>query len=131
MLREYYDYIRETGAKEQQDRISEVRKEISGMDELFDAEAKLNRRLITMMPGMSSPEERQKLRTERQKIEEQKKELLYMNGYPDDFLNRKYRCDICRDSGYTDDGRNCTCCRQRAEEAYKWNLGRGVDRNSQ
>ena len=37
--------------------------------------------------------------------------LLAKNGFPADFTDLKYDCDICLDSGYTDNGM-CTCYRQ-------------------
>jgi hypothetical protein len=35
-------------------------------------------------------------------------------------MDRKFKCDICRDTGYTDDGMVCGCAKERAEEAFRW-----------
>ena len=51
-------------------------------------------------------------------------QLLAENGFPAGYLNRKYRCDICKDTGYTDEGMVCSCCRQRAAEAYDWHTNK-------
>ena len=56
--------------------------------------------------------------------EEQKKQLLTVNGWPADYLSRKYRCGKCRDTGYTDEGMVCSCCRERAAEAYEWHTNK-------
>ena len=90
------------------------------MDELFEKEKDINLRLLSIKPGEKSREARASLKTERQALEQKKKELLRGAGYPEDYLERRYRCDICRDTGYTDEGMVCSCCKARAEEAYKW-----------
>jgi len=41
-----------------------------------------------------------------------KKSLLSKHGYPEDFLDPKYKCQICRDTGYTEHGK-CRCFQQR------------------
>ena len=71
-----------------------------------------------------APGERQRLRAERIAIEESKKQLLTANGWPADYLNRKYRCEICKDTGYTDEGMVCGCAKERAAEAYEWHTNK-------
>ena len=51
------------------------------------------------------------------------RQLLAGAGMPADALETRYRCPICRDTGYTDEGMVCSCCRQRAEEAFRWHTG--------
>ena len=90
------------------------------MRDLFSEETRLNSAVVSMKPGPEARDNRQRLRESRKELEEQKKELLRKNGYPEDYLDKKFRCGICRDTGYTDEGRVCTCAKERAEEAYKW-----------
>ena len=73
-----------------------------------------------MKPGPDAAAGREVLRERRMELEERKKALLRRAGYPEDHLDRHYRCGICRDTGYTDEGRTCTCAKERAEEAYEW-----------
>ena len=120
VLKEYYDYIRQEAERERKSRTGEVRHRIRGMKELLASEAALNNSLIGLTPGPDSREKREQMRVRRLEIEREKKELLVQNGYPEDYLERKYRCGICKDTGYTDEGRTCTCARERAEEAYRW-----------
>ena len=124
VLADYYEYIRTGEENAQKARVGEVLLKVPEMKDLFEAESRLNRRLLSMKPGSADPGARQMLRTERTEIEERKKQLLTENGFPDDYLNRKYRCGICRDTGYTDEGMVCSCARQRAEEAYEWHTGK-------
>jgi DnaD/phage-associated family protein len=118
VLREYYDHIRAEEDKKRASRTEEIKRNIPEFQKLLDEESKLNLEMISIDP--SSQDKRERIRNNRKKLEEKKIDLLTENGYPADYLNKHYRCDICRDTGYTDEGRVCTCCRERAEEAYKW-----------
>ena len=120
VLADYYEYIRTEDEKAREARVAEVLRRIPEMRSVFEAESNVNSRMLSLRPGADSLDARQRLRAERIAIEENRKELLTGNGYPADYLSRKYRCSICRDTGYTDEGMVCSCCRERAAEAYKW-----------
>lgn len=120
VLSDYYEFLREEGLKDQKRRIAEVISKVPGMEIALDAENKLNSRLMSLKPGGMSRDERQLLRAERHRLEDNKKELLGSGGFPEDYIDRKYKCDICRDTGYTDEGLVCGCAKERAEEAFKW-----------
>lgn len=120
VLADYFEYLRGEEEKLRRSRIEEVKKAIPGMDRLFEKENAINERLLSMKPGDGNLDMRQSLRVERHQAESEKKLLLEAAGYPKDYLNRQFRCDICRDTGYTDEGMVCSCCRERAEEAYRW-----------
>ena len=120
VLADYYEFIREEDEKKREARIAEVLRKVPGMKEIFDAESSVNSRLLSLRPGSDNLDARQRLRAERIAIEESRKQLLAENGFPGDYLARKYRCSICRDTGYTDEGMVCSCCRERAAEAFRW-----------
>lgn len=120
VLADYYEYIREKDEKEREERIEEVLSRIPEMRDVFEAEGRVNAKMLSLRPGADNLDARQRLRAERIAIEENRKQLLSANGYPADYLTRKYRCGICRDTGYTDEGMVCSCCRERAAEAYRW-----------
>lgn len=44
-------------------------------------------------------------------IESKKKSLLLQNGFPDDYLDEKYTCPYCHDTGYVS-GKKCVCFNQ-------------------
>ena len=123
VLADYYEYIRMTDENEQKARVGEVMLKVPEMKKLFEEESRLNGRMLSLRPG-GDLDSRQRLRAERIEIEERKKQLLAENGFPAGYLNRKYRCDICKDTGYTDEGMVCSCCRQRAAEAYDWHTNK-------
>jgi len=120
VLADYYEFIRNKDEKEREERIMEVLRKVPEMKGLFEAESRVNSKMLSLRPGSDNLDARQRLRAERIEIEESRKQLLTANGYPSDYLTRKYRCSICKDTGYTDEGMVCSCCRERAAEAYKW-----------
>lgn len=124
VLADYFEYIRTTEEKALESRTEKVLAKVPEMKEIFEAERSLSMRLLSMKPGKEGADGRQRLRAERVAIEEKKKQLLAENGFTEDYLNRRYRCGICRDSGYTDEGKVCSCCRERAAEAYEWHTGK-------
>ena len=120
VLADYYEYIRNEDEKAREARIAEVLRKVPEMKEVFEAESRVNSKMLSLRPGSDNLDARQRLRAERIAIEEGRKQLLVGNGFPADYLTRKFRCGICRDTGYTDEGMVCSCCRERAAEAYRW-----------
>lgn len=55
------------------------------------------------------------VRSELDQISEQKKRLLREHGYPEDYLDEKYECPLCRDTGYIGN-QKCRCFRRREIE---------------
>lgn len=128
VLREYFDYIRAREEEDRNSRIEEVKTKIPEMRQLMDMENRINQEMINLDPSMADRVKRSELRQKRRNLEDKKEELLTQHGYPADHLRRHYRCDKCRDTGYTDEGMVCTCCRERADEAYIWIQERGQNR---
>jgi len=124
VLTDYYEYIRTEDEKAREARIGEVLIKAPEMRDLFEAESRVNAKMLSIRPGSANLDERQRLRAERLRIEDNKKQILTANGFPADYLNRKFRCGICKDTGYTDEGMVCSCCRERAAEAYEWHTNK-------
>ena len=120
VLRDYYTYLRDEEDIRYKERVAEVKEAVPAIRNLFAEETRINSEVITMNPGPEARERRQRMKERRQELENSKRRLLKQNGYPEDYLERKFRCETCRDTGYTDEGRICTCAKDRAEEAYKW-----------
>lgn len=120
VLNDYFEYIRKEGEAEQDARIAEVKAKIPEMEAIFEAESRMNQSLLSIKPGADSSDARNELKAQRLALDKRRKDLLDANGYPEDYLSRRYKCSTCRDTGYTDEGMVCSCCRERAEEAYKW-----------
>lgn len=56
------------------------------------------------------------LREELAALGEERRQLLFAHGYPEDYLDPIYSCPDCKDSGYTKDGK-CRCFKQAAINA--------------
>ena len=121
VLGAYYDYIRNQSELEYQEHLDEARK-IPQMADILKLESELNKAMMTIEFGSNIKEKKKIQMEKRNKLEKKKRELLLQSGYPEDYLEKKYRCEKCRDTGITDDGQFCSCKRQRIEEAYEWNL---------
>lgn len=124
VLREYYEFIRQESERAQDARIDEVCGKVLALRDLFEFENKLNAEMMSTVLTPENREQRLLMRNQRKELEEEKKMLLRENGYSEDYLSRKYRCSVCKDTGITDDGRVCVCSEARAREAYRWNLER-------
>ena len=83
------------------------------------------------LKGPEGLEERiAKIKNENLVLQEAKRELLVQNGYPSDYLDIKYSCEKCNDTGYV--GINMCSCMKKAlvKEAYAQS-GLGKVLNSQ
>ena len=119
-LKDYYEYIKAEDEKKYKTRNEEIAAAIPEIEAITNRIKELTRDVINIAPGKASKEKREENRKERHSLEKKKRSLLVKRGYPEDYLERKYRCSACKDSGYTDEGRTCSCAKQRAEEAYEW-----------
>lgn len=124
ILKEYYDYLRSEADRIQDAHIDEACENILEMRELFELENNLNQDMLKLDFSGDGRAKRLLNREQRKSLEEEKRRLLVQNGYSEDYLEKKYRCEECKDTGVTDDGRVCACSQARAEEAFKWNRTR-------
>ena len=72
------------------------------------------------------------LRSEIDRLEKRKMELLAENGFSEDFLEEKHVCPYCKDTGFIDGTKRCHCLRQRIlREIYKQsNIGDILEREN-
>jgi DNA replication protein DnaC len=120
VLTDYYEFLRNEGERDQKRRIAEVIRAVPAMETALRAESDLNSKMMSLRPGDVGRGDRERLREERARLEETKRELLEAGGFPADYINRKYKCGICKDTGYTNEGMVCSCAKARAEEAFRW-----------
>lgn len=50
-------------------------------------------------------------------LKDRKKFLLRSKGYPDDYLEQKYECNTCKDTGFVN-GKRCRCFEQKLINVY-------------
>lgn len=100
---------------EQEARIDEIYKRLPVIKELDDS---ISTRAVSCARRLldGDQEALKELRGEIADLKEQKGVLLRSLGYPVDYMEMRYRCNDCRDTGYQE-GRKCHCFRH-AEMKY-------------
>lgn len=124
VLKEYYDFIRDESEKMFRRHHEEVYRNNVELRELLDLENKINSELMSLSFGSGNSDKKKTLREQKRELDREKKSLLVRNGYTEDYLDRKYKCRLCKDTGITDEGKVCSCTKARAQEALEWNKKR-------
>lgn len=124
VLGAYYEFIRSESELEYEECVEKAKKSIPEMGDILAQEKQLDQAIVTFDFSSEGKKRRERQKEQKKELQERKRQLLLQNGYPEDYLERKYRCKRCKDTGITDDGQYCTCTKKRVEEAYRWNLKR-------
>ena len=66
------------------------------------------------------------LRQKNTELQALKAKILTDAGYPADYTALRYECDACSDTGYLDDGKMCTCMREKLIAAGYASSGLGA-----
>ena len=126
-LERYYRYIRTQNvldAAERQDEIKEREPEIWEKRDLYE---KKRRGLMDLIANFSFSDEGKKRKEEAhesvQEALDDVKRALVEKGYDADYLEPRFRCRECRDTGQRDDGTFCSCRAERVKEAAEWLKG--------
>jgi DNA replication protein DnaC len=114
-----YEMIREEEAKSLGKRKEEVAKQLP---QIVDLESKIGRLSVELsiaaFRAMDNREEYlNKLRKQITELRIKKSELLVGNGFPIDYLNHRYRCSKCKDTGFIETSR-CSCYKQKLVHLY-------------
>ena len=73
-----------------------------------------------------------KCKCEMDELVRKKKSILNENGIPEDYLEMKYDCPKCKDTGFLEGGKKCSCLKQEIiNEAYRMsNLSRILEKEN-
>lgn len=72
-------------------------------------------RLVLGEYGENTDEALIKMRDANLKAQDDLKKILIANGYSEDYLDIKYTCPLCEDTGYVD-GKRCTCLAEQVKK---------------
>jgi len=102
---------RQNAVIENERRIDEINKKIPQIREINDKIANAGKELIKIcMAGGNDVQQRiEKLKRENLDAQALSRRLLVRNGYPADYLDLKYNCPKCSDTGYDDNSVMCEC----------------------
>ena len=102
-----YEEIRETHRHELLSREAEIAEKIPGITALDDRAAAAS--IAAAKRRIASPEaDLASYEAEMQEITRERSRLLTEHGYPADYLEMRYDCPLCRDTGFID-GARCAC----------------------
>ncbi|MEG1085380.1 MAG: DnaD domain protein [Anaerovoracaceae bacterium] len=121
-VNKYYDYI----AREAEEAAEERRRQVcSQVPRIREIEDEMNQiRMETSKAIISDRVDKtsliESLKNKNQQLSQEKAILLTENNFEVNFMDVHYKCEICGDTGTTDDGERCECFPQRAKEAELW-----------
>ncbi|TCW33447.1 DNA replication protein DnaC [Thermohydrogenium kirishiense] len=118
VLREY-EMLRDKSLKEALMRRQEVYKkipEISNIDdEIKDIGIEISKSIF--LKPQKHKELLENLRSRLNALKKKKADLLRSNGYPETYMEQKFECNICKDTGYVNNKR-CKCFEQKLINLY-------------
>ncbi|XXF61283.1 ATP-binding protein [Thermoanaerobacterium thermosaccharolyticum] len=118
VLREY-EMLRDKSLKEALMRRQEVYKkipEISNIDdEIKDIGIEISKSIF--LKPQKHKDLLENLRSRLNALKKKKTDLLRSNGYPETYMEQKFECNICKDTGYVNNKR-CKCFEQKLINLY-------------
>lgn len=103
-----YEETRRRNTKSREARRAEVYQKIPKIRELEDRIRKANM-AFTRMALSGGQNSALALEQEREELARKKQALLEQSGYPADYMELRYDCAKCKDTGLLDDGSRCSC----------------------
>lgn len=120
VLNRYYEFLRKKEEKEAQERKEQVYGKLPRIEEIDRTLTELGSSISRSLLSGKSRSDIDRIRHQMKELECERAVLLTENDFPIDYTDLKYSCEICRDTGVTEDGRRCSCTGKRIEEAELW-----------
>ena len=121
-VNQYYEYLRRTAEEEADRRREEVYGRVPRVGEIEEqmniCGMNISKMIISDQIDKKSQIER--LQKQIDKYNREKAVLLTDNNFEMDYLEQHYKCDICKDTGITEEGERCECFQARTKEAELW-----------
>lgn len=118
-INKYYEYINRKNKILEEKRREEIYDKIPEIKEI-DSLIK-NIALKASMEQIKNPSEERSIEHSEEiyNLKVQKTKLLEKNGFSKNYLDEIYSCEICKDTGITEDGKKCKCLQKLiVEELY-------------
>lgn len=120
VLNRYYEFLRKKEEKEAQERKEEIYEKLPRIEEIDKTITELGSSISRSLLSGGRRSAIEGIRRQMRELESERAVLLTENDFPIDYTDLKYSCEICRDTGMTEEGRRCTCTGRRIEEAELW-----------
>ena len=118
----YYEFLRKQAEQQAADRRAEVFAAVPRIkaieDELLGCSMNISRAMLS--GSANKAYQVNNLKNTAEALAREKEKLLAEAGYEKDYLDVKYRCPICGDTGTTDEGQQCSCFNKIMSEAETW-----------
>ncbi|CDF59001.1 ATP-binding protein [Thermobrachium celere] len=115
-----YEKLRENAKLEQSKRIEEIYEKIPRIKDIDKEISQIGFRIATSVVSKDIDNIEEYINTQKEKITDlkiEKTELLSRYGYPIDYMEIKYKCKKCKDTGYINN-KYCSCFRQKLINKY-------------
>lgn len=123
-LNRYYSYIRDCEIDAAGKRREIIRNEEPEIWELYRSVNEMQEEYVDMIVGFPVTEEnrskRNAIKSDLAGLRDSLKNALQERGYEADYMENRYRCSACKDTGQLENGMFCGCRKERAEEAKRW-----------
>ncbi|QIB68000.1 DnaD domain protein [Aminipila butyrica] len=118
----YYDMIREKAEAEVTTRRQQVYEQLPEIRQIDEEVRELGLRLSrVMVSGADNAKEQlERFRVKIDALGEEKAFKLTENNFPVDYMEIRYKCGQCKDTGTNDMGERCSCFNERLNEAEIW-----------
>lgn len=107
IMREY-DRRRHRSRRLQEERREQAYRLVPRLKEIQNTIASLSAGRIHALLGKGSRDDNAVYQKKLEALAKERTTLLTAGGFPPDYLEMPYQCPLCRDTGYTDNGR-CVC----------------------
>lgn len=115
-----YEKLRENAKTEQEKRINEIYEKIPRIREIDKEISSIGFNIATSVVSKEIEDIEEYIKSQKEKITDlkiEKTELLSKYGYPIDYMEIKFKCKKCKDTGYINN-KFCSCFRQKLINRY-------------
>ncbi len=106
---QHYQNLQTRNRRMQEEHVREAYERIPRLAEIHDEVSSLSlKKARILLNGRDSGQDFD-LNHALSELAEERTALLLAHGYPADYLELSCSCPLCRDTGYTEDGRKCSC----------------------
>lgn len=121
-VQKYYSYLRKKEEEEAEARKKEVYQKIPRIRDIEDEmnSYRMNISKVYLSGRVDKEKEVKNLQNRIEKLNTERAALLTDNDFEVDYMDMRYKCKICKDTGTNDEGGRCECYVLRAKEAELW-----------
>lgn len=116
---EYYEELRKQKEEEAAERKSQVYALVPGVRDIDDEIKDTNMALTKAMLDRNE-DKRVDLQQKLEGLYADRAAMMTDNGFDPEYMNVKYNCNICKDTGLDNEGNRCSCFEERTREALEW-----------